>query len=1447
MDIFDSQLDVKAFPELFPTGQYGIRDTTRTAKISTSDYIRSRLLNKNPKFRLNINYLFHCFQIQEVSNMCHSVGHMLRTVTNNNMSAKAFYERLEKKDGELNSNMFAMMSNIRGSKEYFARLGMDLKWMIKKLGPPTLFVTCSTAEWFSDTFISHLRTVNSCVEGINEMTPAELCAMDPVNVSIHFHQKWNAIFNKLICSKQQPLFGEVQDFFWRIEYQARGAPHVHLVLWIKDAPILGRNSTKEVKQYIQKIVTCSKPSENDSPTLSSLVSQFQMHKCNTYCMKTYKRGFKYYEKCCFGFPRPTTPELILHDVIDCLAVSKSKQPRKRLYNLLRNKTEAFINDYNPALLLANQANVDVQYIGHLGSRLPYYITEYITKYERSEQDSMWHDIFSSTKSLGSNAISFALKSVKSRQVGANEAADRLLGHKLFSRSRQMRFADLQPANQVKRLLRNVNEISHTFEVNPENQDIFHIHWVLDVYPDRPDELESSSLHNILSWYEKEKLTVGSTKPLQLKHHPFYLRRRRSIPYIVTHKLVNINQSDEHKELYYYYLLKLFKPWRNEQELSVPGCTYEEIYKRESIKFPEMVKYHVTNTKLNAHEEEIENTVKERAKEIQTAGNNNEPEDEESAFVGCQFDHVQEAMQDVITAQSLAIQRHQSVSEDYTSLNVDQRRVVDKVVSAILDTEIPIRMIVSGEGGTGKSKVIDVLQRMISIRDRSNCVSVIVTAPTGLAAHNVGGSTLHRVFCLPVEHGKPADYRKLSQEQLKTIRTTLQSLKLIIVDEVSMVSSLTLLFVHLRLTEIMSCDDYFGGVSVLFFADFLQLPPVKGNQPFIPVTYLEAKQRLGSVASIDLWHGFQYDELTINMRQNGDNEYATLLSNLRVGRISEHHYKLLTDRLIAPEGRASTEKVCSLYSDLLDKGCSPIILLPRTVLCDEINTAMLKKFNNNIQKIDAIDTLETIVDKKLMPKILKAYRKIQEDTTRTAGLERSMQLCIGARVMLKRNKDIDAGLVNGSIGTVHDFKFKEVDNASEVNAVTVLFSNNENPVSITRETCIFEVLKGVYYTRKQFPLMLAFAITIHKSQGLSLSSVIVDAGAGTFGCGMVYVALSRVTSLQGLHLIDLIRSRIKCDEKAITEYNRLRELYTPHLGKINSNSAVNSTSDTAVRTVRKRNRNENCMSSYQTTAKARKKHNGVSDKVASKHTSDIQTTKCIPKTQDHRNGCSELTTDEGRDVQLDENIFRYCNVQSTGNAFQESVRTELNLTQVQEQNPVAVGPVQLSVSNFIQEQIYKIAQKHVHVTIHTVKGDGNCLFRALSLAVTGTQQQHDIIRSYVVNHMLHVNLRASMERLFIGRNRTYDKHLHAMQKTGEWGTDIEIIAAAHLFNCSIVSVTRLNNTSRLWLQHFSPHFAVDQVCTSLCQHETIYVVNYSGSHYDLATVFQNDSISYSQRQ
>ena len=211
-NIYDNDLDLKAFPELYPTAENGMR-AARSTNLAPSDFIRSRLLNKNPKFRLNMNYLFHLFQQHEVNAMCHSVGHMLRTVTGRSMTAQELCDRLQRQDGEINSKLFGLMANVRGSREYFAKLAMDIRWIIRRLGPPTLFVTCSMAEWFSEPFISYLRETNRDVPGVERMTASELCAMDPVNVSIHFQKKWHSIFNRLICNKDNGIFGEVEDFF----------------------------------------------------------------------------------------------------------------------------------------------------------------------------------------------------------------------------------------------------------------------------------------------------------------------------------------------------------------------------------------------------------------------------------------------------------------------------------------------------------------------------------------------------------------------------------------------------------------------------------------------------------------------------------------------------------------------------------------------------------------------------------------------------------------------------------------------------------------------------------------------------------------------------------------------------------------------------------------------------------------------------------------------------------------------------------------------------------------------------------------------------------------------------------------------------------------------------------------------------------------------------------
>ena len=146
----------------------------------------------------------------------------------------------------------------------------------------------------------------------------------------------------------------------------------------------------------------------------------------------------------------------------------------------------------------------------------------------------------------------------------------------------------------------------------------------------------------------------------------------------------------------------------------------------------------------------------------------------------------------------------------------------------------------------------------------------VAAPTGLAAYNVGGVTVHRLFQLPIEHeGKTAGYWSLSKVAQKVMRTNLRSLKLIIIDETSMLSSLNLAYIHLRLEELFggAGDDYFWSMNMLFVGDILQLPPVIGSPVFSKMCNKLIASRMGSIASVNIWkETIVYDELTINERQ-----------------------------------------------------------------------------------------------------------------------------------------------------------------------------------------------------------------------------------------------------------------------------------------------------------------------------------------------------------------------------------------------------------------------------------------------------------------------------------------------------------------------------------------------------------------------------------------------------
>ena len=173
----------------------------------------------------------------------------------------------------------------------------------------------------------------------------------------------------------------------------------------------------------------------------------------------------------------------------------------------------------------------------------------------------------------------------------------------------------------------------------------------------------------------------------------------------------------------------------------------------------------------------------------------------------------------------------------------------------------------------------------------------------------------------------------------------------------------------------------------------------------------------------------------------------------------------------------------------------------------------------IQEMKCSDTIdEHSSSRKWTKREEKRLNKLNNDCNDTAGLERTLTLAVGARVMLRSNIDTKAGLVNGAIGTVLAMTSKRV---------SIKFDNINKPYDVEKVSRKFTIMKIFDVFRKQFPLILAFAMTIHKCQGLSLDSAIIDLSDKIFDDGMAYLALLRLRTLFGVHFVDFDP---KSDEK-----------------------------------------------------------------------------------------------------------------------------------------------------------------------------------------------------------------------------------------------------------------------------------------------------------------------------
>ena len=211
-----------------------------------------------------------------------------------------------KKDGALDRLVhldegFKFLHALRGSSPYWAKAKSDIFAMIRQLGPASLFCSFSSAEtqWIHllrilVKIVDNKEYTDSQLENLNWEEKSRLIQSDPVTCARHFDYQVSQFLQKFLMAEKAPL-GRIADWFYRVEYQQRGSPYIHMLIWLENAPVFGVNDDEEVTAFIDSIITCSKPSDN--PTLLQLVSR-QMHRHSHTCRKGTKA------ECRFSYPQP---------------------------------------------------------------------------------------------------------------------------------------------------------------------------------------------------------------------------------------------------------------------------------------------------------------------------------------------------------------------------------------------------------------------------------------------------------------------------------------------------------------------------------------------------------------------------------------------------------------------------------------------------------------------------------------------------------------------------------------------------------------------------------------------------------------------------------------------------------------------------------------------------------------------------------------------------------------------------------------------------------------------------------------------------------------------------------------------------------------------------------------------------------------------------------------
>jgi hypothetical protein len=446
---------------------------------------------------------------------------------------------------------------------------------------------------------------------------------------------------------------------------------------------------------------------------------------------------------------------------------------------------------------------------------------------------------------------------------------------------------------------------------------------------------------------------------------------------------------------------------------------------------------------------------------------------------------------------------------------------------------PLRMYIGGEGGTGKSHVIRAIKHLFEHFQYKN--ALLCMAPTGVAAYNIGASTIHSNFGFSMNSGTPT----LTPSFIDKMEAKFRGVYFLLIDEISMVSAQMLSFMDRVLRSIREPSLPFGGMHIITLGDFCQLAPVAKAPLYADLSGSEIWRTISHV--IILKH---------QVRAASDPAFRALLTRSREHQNTQDDFSMLQSRLLGHPTCIPTDLHAPQWIDAT-------VILTRKKAAKVLNLVRLRAFCAAIQTMEivfpATDCMQGLPVRSA--DIRTRLVDLEQSGAIDPGLPRSIHLAIGARVSLTYNIKTEIGLVNGAQGTVANILlvpgtqtnrsesapnclfldrppivlFKPCD--PHPSLATYTFAGLEaHPPGLVPIVPIEHSFRAdiwanshttkMSFTRKQLPLILSYAVTDYKAQGRSLTHAFIDLKAppGKRDANSFYVMLSRLTSLQGLRIL-----------------------------------------------------------------------------------------------------------------------------------------------------------------------------------------------------------------------------------------------------------------------------------------------------------------------------------------